>query len=1026
MPDKAPKRATSPARSPGFSGWGGAKASAKEKETEAAHGASRRNFAALHMAKQQEQRKPYEVAFRCTFKKSFARKCKRFMKLDLYNKTLELTFPDGSKKLHQTEHITEIRKGDLGVVELVIEDRKNHRRSKQLVFDYEEESARFVRAVNTLNEHGDSLQSTFNELDSSCEGFVKRSDVEVTVMDYMRQKYAKSPQVVEEQAAGLEPLVTNMMQIVSTGSSEQNGIAYADFFMFFSIKPPADSTACIADWIVRTRDREESYSGRPSTASANGIGGYSPRGDRARSTNSTGFSSEPEGYGFDILPGEIVSLIEEQVRCAYICRAQDVAEHGTLYITNYRLVFAAYMNDGIQSGVRTLEQAHVPLATIFQVKLSATDASMDIICKDLRPFKITFFKTTNEEYVGQVSNIISQMATVPAQNLFAFSYLPMLAADNGWGLYNPVAEYTRMGCFDSDGSNDQSVVWRIFRQETSGTLSYSFSPTYAATLVLPALMTDLELAEAASYRSKKRLPAVTYREKISGAVLCRSSQPMAGVGNKRSKADERLLDLYRTKGNPDSVEEATQPSHFHIIDCRGAMAATGNQVQGKGVENPSNYKFTDLTYCNIGNIHTMRDSLEKLAEIVLPGSDDESFTSFLSALDETKWLQHLILILAGSVNCMRHLLNGESVLIHCSDGWDRTAQISATSQLLIDPYYRTLQGFAVLIEKDWCGFGHKFQDRCGHGSTDHKDERSPVFVQWLDTVQQIMIQFPTAFEFSEKLLVFLADHIFSCLFGNFLGNWEKQRADLNVQEKTTSIWAYVMKSSSLFKNSAYQPLQQPIEPTASLKKVRLWERYYCRWDSAMHPHELAGIDWTDDWGTVDQLETFQKKMMKRASHGAATQRMVREAAQAELDMDSPSSGVDESSFRVLAASASAHSVSGGGSGITEAAERELAVTDERESFMEEYRNSDASTGSFTNTQLEEFTGAFELFDADKDGIVSAEEMAQVLDSIGHNHTKEELLGMMKKAGTVGDDGEKIDFEGFVRMMTLWVQELDPS
>ena len=46
----------------------------KEKETEAAHGASRRNFAALHMAKQQEQRKPYEVAFRCTFKKSFARK----------------------------------------------------------------------------------------------------------------------------------------------------------------------------------------------------------------------------------------------------------------------------------------------------------------------------------------------------------------------------------------------------------------------------------------------------------------------------------------------------------------------------------------------------------------------------------------------------------------------------------------------------------------------------------------------------------------------------------------------------------------------------------------------------------------------------------------------------------------------------------------------------------------------------------------------------------------------------------------
>ena len=62
-------------------------------------------------------------------------------------------------------------------------------------------------------QHGESLQAIFNELDSSCEGFVKRSDVEVTVMDYMREKYSKSPQVVEEQAAGLETLVTNMMQV---------------------------------------------------------------------------------------------------------------------------------------------------------------------------------------------------------------------------------------------------------------------------------------------------------------------------------------------------------------------------------------------------------------------------------------------------------------------------------------------------------------------------------------------------------------------------------------------------------------------------------------------------------------------------------------------------------------------------------------------------------------------------------------------------------------------------------------------
>ncbi len=38
---------------------------------------------------------------------------------------------------------------------------------------------------------------------------------------------------------------------------------------------------------------------------------------------------------------------------------------------------------------------------------------------------------------------------------------------------------------------------------------------------------------------------------------------------------------------------------------------------------------------------------------------------------------------------------GKSVLVHCSDGWDRTAQSCALTSLLIDSYYRTLHGFMV-------------------------------------------------------------------------------------------------------------------------------------------------------------------------------------------------------------------------------------------------------------------------------------------------------------------------------------------
>lgn len=35
------------------------------------------------------------------------------------------------------------------------------------------------------------------------------------------------------------------------------------------------------------------------------------------------------------------------------------------------------------------------------------------------------------------------------------------------------------------------------------------------------------------------------------------------------------------------------------------------------------------------------------------------------------------------------------MLVHCSDGWDRTAQVCALGSLLMDPYYRTIKGFMV-------------------------------------------------------------------------------------------------------------------------------------------------------------------------------------------------------------------------------------------------------------------------------------------------------------------------------------------
>ena len=56
----------------------------------------------------------------------------------------------------------------------------------------------------------------------------------------------------------------------------------------------------------------------------------------------------------------------------------------------------------------------------------------------------------------------------------------------------------------------------------------------------------------------------------------------------------------------------------------------------------------------------------------------------------------------------------KNVLVHCSDGCDRTTQLCSLVQIMLDPYFRTFAGFQVLVEKEWISFGHQFQLRAGH------------------------------------------------------------------------------------------------------------------------------------------------------------------------------------------------------------------------------------------------------------------------------------------------------------------------
>ena len=382
---------------------------------------------------------------------------------------------------------------------------------------------------------------------------------------------------------------------------------------------------------------------------------------------------------------------------------------------------------------------------------------------------------------------------------------------NGWELYDFDKEFKRQKV---DFKNTFDIV---------DNSDFKFCPSYPKKIIEPQISLD-DLEKSALFRTKKRIPTLTYRHK-NGFCIWRSSQTKSGIMGK-SENDVKLL-----------TKIAETSKKLLIYDARPKINAMANKLKGAGYENPSNYPDIDvkIIFCNIPNIHAVRTSFEKMFSSISFNNDGNDYSyKVISNLPNTFWYETIILILSSSFDIYKKILEKNTILIHCSDGWDRTAQLSSLSQLLLDKYYRTLEGFIVLIEKDWLSFGHQFQYRNGFYSPNDPKVRSenqfsPIFIQWLDCVYQIMCQNYDKFEFNLNLLTYIADEVFTGKFGTFLFNNEKDRENNEAKSSTISIWSMILENRERYLNPIYNP-NNIEEITFNYKNIRLWREYFYQFE----------------------------------------------------------------------------------------------------------------------------------------------------------------------------------------------------
>lgn len=507
---------------------------------------------------------------------------------------------------------------------------------------------------------------------------------------------------------------------------------------------------------------------------------------------------------------------------------------GTLIITTYRLRF-----EPAQEALRSpghfhplLDDALVGIPRACVGKLSYPQAANATRSKYEAAVPTQLVVKFKDLRTWTLSGDISTLMMTLNRHVFIDSPLSLFAflsghpqhphrERHGHQIYNVFADFARMGV---------DLVNGPFRV-TDMNLNYAICPTYPPQLVVPAAISDHEVASVAEFRSKGRLPICCFVHPRNSASIWRCAQPKRGILNAQNPADDRYL--------AHIGHSNRQQKKIWIADCRPELNARVNKFTGGGTES-SNHQHANVSFLNIANIHAMRESIESVRALVTTENSELDF-SWNARIEDTKWLSHVRLVLSAAIRVADSVANkGTTVLVHCSDGWDRTGQLCALSQMLLDKHYRTIGGFMEIVDKEWIRVGHKFHDRVGPGQGEN-DEQSPVFLQFLDCVWQLWRQYPTYFEFNGKLLECIADATFSGRFGTFLGNCDRERTAWNLQTRTASLWTHVLDHRAMYQNPFYrQHAENTLLPPMSsvLRQVTLWSEYYFR--SATLPATPAG------------------------------------------------------------------------------------------------------------------------------------------------------------------------------------------
>uniref|UniRef100_A0A7N4PK28 Myotubularin-related protein 10 n=1 Tax=Sarcophilus harrisii TaxID=9305 RepID=A0A7N4PK28_SARHA len=536
-----------------------------------------------------------------------------------------------------------------------------------------------------------------------------------------------------------------------------------------------------------------------------------------------------------LLPGEIVV---NEVNFVRKCIATDTSQYdlwGKLICSNFKISFITddpmpfqkfhYKN-------LLLGEHDVPLTCIEQIvtvndnkrkqkilgpnqKLKFNPTELIIYCKDFRIVRFRFDEAGPESAKKVCLAIAHYSQPTDLQLLFAFEYVGekycnpaknINGTDPGGGVTGGSSQKTPL--FETFSDWDREIKrtgaseWRV----CSINEGYMISTCLPEYFVVPSSLADQDLKLYSHSFIGRRMPLWCWNHS-NGSALIRMAL---------------IKDVLQQKK----------------IDQRICNAITKSHPQRSDV-----YK-SDLDK-NLPSIQEIQAAFVKLKQLCVNEAFEETDEKWLSSLENTRWLEYVRTFLKHSAELVyvlesKHL----SVILREEEGRDLSCFVASLIQVMMDPYFRTITGFQSLIQKEWVMAGYQFLDRCNHLKRSEKE--SPLFLLFLDSIWQLLEQYPAAFEFSETYLTVLYDSTRISLFGTFLFNCPHQRVKQSTKNYSSTLRGMppsfkngIINDQDLLprRNSLILKLKTDLQQTDSQSTDM--EQYFRDWFSK--PVDLHGV-----------------------------------------------------------------------------------------------------------------------------------------------------------------------------------------